>query len=317
MIVDVHAHYFPDELIDLADRLIDHDLAQLTKARAPGGGLSPGEMVEQQEQAGIDLQVLSPAGLLPSVERRSDASAMASETNDLYADVVASNPKRFAAFGVVPLPHVAEAIDEAGRCLDELGTVGIALGCSIAGRALDHPSFEPFWQELDRRSATIFLHPVGASEPSLRDYNLNWVIGAPFEDTIAALRLILSGVTTRYPNMRVVVPHMGGTIPFLMARIDEAVGRIARSSNVAIAQPVSQHLRRMYYDTSNRNPDALRCAEATLGAGALVLGTDFPYSLDGRLKENVTYVKETIADLDSLTGVLGGTAAALLGLDAG
>ena len=317
MIVDVHAHYLPDAIIDLADRLIDHDLAQLTKARAPGAGLSSGEMVDQQDRAGIDLQVLSPANLLPSVERSSDARAMATETNDIYRDFVAGNPARFAAFGVVPLPHVDEAIEEAGRCLDELGAVGIALGCSVGGRALDDASFEPFWRELDRRGATIFLHPVGASEPSLSAYNLNWVIGAPFEDTIAALRLILSGVTTRYPRMRVIVPHMGGTIPFLMARIDEAVGRIARSSDVAIEQPVSTHLRKLYYDTSNRNPHALRCAEATLGAGALVLGTDFPYSLDERLRENVTYVGDTIADSDALAGVLGGTAAALLGLSAG
>ena len=296
MIVDVHAHYFPDEFIDIAARLIDAELARLTKARAPGAGLSPTEMIDQQRQAGIDMQVISPAGLLPSAERLQDATAAARATNDIYADLVARHPARFAAFGVVPLPHVNEAIEEAGRCLDELHAVGIAIGCSVAGRALDDPTFEPFWKELDRRRATITLHPVGASEPALSAYNLNWMIGAPFEDTIAALRLVLSGVTTRYPTINVIVPHMGGTIPFLMARIDEAAGRVARSADVAIELPVSQHLRRLYYDTSNRNPEALRCAAATLGTEALVLGTDSPYSMNERLRENVTYVEETLAD---------------------
>ncbi len=314
MIVDVHGHYFPDEFIDVATRLIDRDLAQVTKARAPGAGLTAADMVAQLDQAGIDMQVISPAGLLPAVERRQDATAAATATNDIYAEFVRGHPTRFAAFGVVPLPHVDAALDEAARCLDELQAVGIALGCSVAGRGLDDPSFEPFWQELDRRGAVITLHPVGASEPSLRAYNLNWVIGAPFEDTVAALRLVLSGVTTRYPAIRVIVPHMGGTIPFLMARIDEATGRVARSADVAIELPVSRHLRRLYYDTSNRNPEALRCAVATLGPEALVLGTDYPYSLDEQLRKNVTYVDETVANPEITEGILGGTASALLGL---
>lgn len=316
MIVDVHGHYFPDEFIDVATRLIDRELAQLTRARAPATQLTPAEMIAQLDQAGIDMQVISPAGLLPAVEGRQDAIAAAAATNDIYAEFVRGHPTRFAAFGVVPLPHVNDALSEAARCLDGLGAVGIALGCSVAGRGLDDPAFEPFWQELDRRGTAISLHPVGASEPSLSAYNLNWMVGAPFEDTIAALRLVLSGVTTRYPGIRVIVPHMGGTIPFLMARIDEAAGRIARSADVAIELPVSKHLRRLYYDTSNRNPEALRCALATLGAGALVLGTDYPYSLDERLRENVTYVEQVVADAETAETILGGTASALLGLSA-
>ncbi len=316
MIVDLHAHYFPDKFIDIAARLIDRDLAELTRFRAPGAGLSPEEMIDQLDQAGIDMQILSPAALLPAVNRREHATEAASATNDIYAEFVHRYPAHFAAFGVVPLPHVDEAIEEAARCLDELDAVGIAVGCSVADRELDDPAFEPFWQELDRRGTAIFLHPVGTSQPSLNAYNLNWVIGAPFEDTIAALRLVLSGVTNRYPAIRVIVPHMGGTIPFLMARIDEAIGRVARSADVAIELPVSQHLRRLRYDTSNRNPEALRCAAATLGPEALVLGTDYPYSLGDRLRENVSYVEETLTDPAVAADVLGVSAATLLGLDA-
>lgn len=316
MIVDLHAHYFPDEFIDIAARLIDRDLAELTRSRAPGAGMSPAEMIDQLDQAGIDMQILSPAALLPAVNRLEDATEAARATNDIYAEFIRGHSARFAAFGVVPLPHVDAAIEEAARCLDELGAVGIALGCSIADRELDDSAFEPFWQELNRRGTAVFLHPVGASPPSMSAYNLNWMIGAPFEDTIAALRLVLSGVTTRYPAIRVIVPHMGGTIPFLMARIDEAAGRVARSADVAIELPVSQHLRRLRYDTSNRNPEALRCAAATLGPQALVLGTDYPYSLGERLRENVSYVEETLADPAVVADVLGANAAALLGLNA-
>ncbi len=315
MTIDVHAHYFPDEFMEVAARLIDEDLARLTKARAAGATLSPSEIVDQLDHAGIDMQVLSPANLLPALAKVEDAEVAARETNDIYAEIVRAFPSRFAAFGVVPLPHIDAAISEAARCLDELHAVGLALGCSIAGRQLDDPSFEPFWQELDRRAAAVFLHPVGASDPSLQAYNLNWMVGAPFEDTLAALRLVLSGVTTRYPAMRIIVPHMGGTIPFLMTRIDRSSGSVARSADVTIELPVSRHLRRLYYDTSNRNPHALRCALETLGPDALVLGTDFPYSLADRLRENVTYIGEQSLDPPVLDNILGGSAATLLGLE--
>jgi 6-methylsalicylate decarboxylase len=314
MTIDVHAHYFPDELIDVASRLIDEDLARLTKARAPGAGLSARELVGQLDYAGIDTSVLSPAALMPFVDDLNDAVTAAREMNDIYADVVRTFPGRFAAFGVVPLPHIDAAMAEAARCLDDLGMVGIALGCSVAGRQLDDPSLERFWGDLDHRHARVFLHPVGMSDLSLRAYNLNWMVGAPFEDTLAALRLVLSGVTTRHAGIRFIVPHMGGTIPFLMARIDGAAATIARSSEVKIELPVSQHLQRLYYDTSNRNRHALRCAADTLGADSLVLGSDFPYSLDERLKENVTYISETLLDRDAADKILGATAAALLGL---
>ncbi len=314
--IDVHAHYFPDAFIEMAARLIDEDRARMTRSRAPGAGFSTGDLVAQLDQAGIDLQVLSPANLLPYVADARNAVTAARETNDIYADLARQRPDRFAVFGSVPLPHVDAAIEETGRCLGIPGVLGIALGCSVAGRPLDDPAFEPFWAELDRRAAVVFLHPVGDTGMALRAYNLNWVVGAPFEDTLAALRLVLSGVTTRYPAIRFIVPHMGGTIPFLLARIDRATGVVARSPDVHLDGPVGDHLRKLHYDTSNRNPHALRCAVETLGAETLVLGSDSPYSLGEELRENVTYIGETVQDADVEAAILGGTAARLLGLPA-
>ncbi|NWJ73939.1 amidohydrolase [Pseudonocardia sp. ICBG1122] len=312
--IDVHAHWFPPELLAVAERLIDADLARTTAARAVGAGLDLNGMVQQLDAAGIDRQVLSPANLLPAVADPADARAAAREINDLYADLVRRAPDRYAFFGVVPLPHVDAALIETARCLDELGAVGLALGCSVAGRELDDPTFEPFWRELDRRAAVAFLHPVGRAEDSLRAYNLNWVVGAPFEDTLAVLRLILSGITTRFPAIRFVVPHMGGTIPFLLTRIDRATSVVARSPDVAIELPVSRHLGAFVFDTSNRNPHALRCAADVLGPERLVLGSDFPYSLDDALRENVTYIADVLNDGLATDDVLGGNARRLLGL---
>ena len=124
----------------------------------------------------------------------------------------------------------------------------------------------------------------------MQAYNLNWMVGPAFENTLAALRLVLSGVTTRHPGMNVIVAQLGGTIPFLMERIDGGSRVFEESPEVEL--PISKHLKRFYYDTSNRHAPALRCAVDTLGAQALLLGFDFPYSIDERLRANVSYVED-------------------------
>ena len=111
----------------------------------------------------------------------------------------------FAAIAALPLPHVDAALAELTRALDDLGMVGVSLGCSIVGRPLDEAAFEPMFAELDRRGAVLFLHPVGRGCGSLLEgFDLNFPLGAPFEDTVAALRLILAGIVDRYPRLRII-----------------------------------------------------------------------------------------------------------------
>src|SRR5262245_50904800 len=222
MRIDVHAHYFPQEFVDCVARVVDPAITRTT-ARAPGQGLDLDERLALMDSAGIDMQVLSASAAQPYAPNRGDAVEAARLGNDIYADVCKRYPGRFAAFGAVPLPHVDAAIAEVERCLDTLGFKGITTGCSVAGRQLDDAAFEPLWAELDRRAPARFLHPLGMGfGAELQGYGLDWLIGALLEDTIAALRLVLSGVTTRYPNIKVIVPHLGGTIPFAMGRVGGA-----------------------------------------------------------------------------------------------
>jgi predicted TIM-barrel fold metal-dependent hydrolase len=123
---------------------------------------------------------------------------------------------------------------------------------------LDDASFEPVFAELDRRGAILFLHSVGCGCGSLLEgFDLNFPLGAPFEDTVAALRLILAGIVSRHPRIRIIVPHLGGTLPFLIERLD---GSLAGRSTY---KP-SEYLKR-------------RCARDAFGADRLLLGTDFPH----------------------------------------
>jgi 6-methylsalicylate decarboxylase len=313
MRIDVHAHYFHPEYIQCVTRLGGDAIVAHT-ARAPGRDMTVDDIVALQDEAGVDLQVLSPSASQPNLPKEADAVEAARLLNDIYADVVRRYPTRFAAFGSVPLPHVDAAIAEATRCLDTLGMPGINTGCSVALRPLDDPEFEPFWAELDRRGAVLFLHPMGVGGPCMDQFNLPFLVGAPFEDTVAAVRLVLGGVTTRYPNIRVIVPHLGGTIPFLLARIDSGRGGPPRPRGVEIEGSIGDHLRRFWYDTVNHSPDALRCSLAAFGVDHLLLGSDFPYATGEYYKHCVTYIEEVGLSSAEVDAIMGGNAQKLLGL---
>jgi aminocarboxymuconate-semialdehyde decarboxylase len=178
--------------------------------------------------------------------------------------------------------------------------LGITLGCSIGERTLDDPTFEPFWTELNLRKTVVFLHPIfRATDAHIRDYELARMVGAGFEDTLAALRLLLSGLVERNPAVRIIVPHFGGTLPVLYPRI-------ARRGKADL-------LRKLYYDTANGYAPALRCACEALGPDRLMLGTDFPYI--GAIKQNVDYVLDAGLPAESEQQILERTAAEVLGID--
>src|SRR5437763_785238 len=136
-------------------------------------------------------------------------------------------------------------------------------------------SFEPAWAERDRRATVVFLPPVGLGVLQGEDpYGLTWMTGAPVEATVAALRLVMSGLTTRYPHIRFIVPHLGATLPFLLQRIENsaAIGRTMGRGTETDPSP-SALLRRLWYDTVNSHPEALLCTCGSFGADRVLLGT--------------------------------------------
>ncbi|MDH3445397.1 MAG: amidohydrolase, partial [Deltaproteobacteria bacterium] len=195
MRVDVHAHYYQSAYIDC----LAHNGADTSQvARAPGSAVTLDQRITLLDGAGIRVQVLSVGAMQPYFSNPHEATAAAKLGNDLYAEVCQKHGGRFAAFAAVPLPHIDAAMAELARAIDGLGMIGVNLGCSVAGRPLDDAAFAPFFAELNRRGAVAFLHPVGCGcGPFLDDLGLNFPLGAPFEDSIAALRLVLAGVVHR------------------------------------------------------------------------------------------------------------------------
>jgi predicted TIM-barrel fold metal-dependent hydrolase len=307
MRVDVHAHYYPATYID---HLARNGADTRAAVRAPGAAMTLEERVGLLDGAGIRVQVLSVGALQPNFANADEAIAAARLSNDLYAEICQKHGGRFAAFAAVPLPHIEAALAELARAIDVLGMVGVNLGCSIANRPLDDLAFAPFFAELNRRDAVAFLHPVGCGcGPFLEDLGLDFPLGAPFEDSIAAMRLVLGGVIHRFPKIRFIVPHLGGTLPFLVTRLDNS------SVTRRWEYKPSEYLKRLWYDSINGNVAALRCAGEAFGADRLVLGTDFPHLPGEQLKQCVSYIQESDLPLEEKHAILDRNAQALLGLE--
>ncbi len=301
MVIDVHAHYYPPRYLELIGRP-----GLPPTAAAALAGQTIGERLALLDRTGIDTQVLSVSQAQPYLPDPGRAAEAAKVGNDLYAELCAAHRGRFLAFAALPLPHVDQSLAEIARAGAIPSVAGFTLGCSVAGRQLDDPVLDPVLTELDRRRSVLFLHPVGQeSTPWLADHNLAWLVGAPFEDTAAALRLILAGVPERYPNLRFIIPHLGGTIPFLLARI-------ARKS----ADEITGAIRGMYYDTVSGSADALASACRVFGPDRLLFGTDYPYCDETQFGHHLTYLADAGLEPAELAQITGRTAATLLGASA-
>ncbi|WP_428374250.1 amidohydrolase family protein [Lichenicoccus sp.] len=278
MRVDVHAHHVPAAYMEM---LLQGDGPTFG---APQDDTTLQKMVEAQDTAGIDVQLLSTGPNSPYLRHPELAAAAAREVNNHYRDIVDRYAGRFAAFGSVPLPHTEVAAAEAVRCLDELGFAGIHLGCSVLGRALDDPSFSEMWAELDRREAVIYVHPGGVMmgcEPGLSgmdDAVIAVTIGSAAELATAALRLV--ALCRTHHRLRVILGLLGGALPSLVQRVSWIAGRWKGPSILSTtdrAGSLIEELQRFSYDTNFLpDPAALAAAQAAFGIDRLLFGSDAP-----------------------------------------
>jgi 6-methylsalicylate decarboxylase len=312
MRIDVHAHYWTEDYLDL---LIDLGKADADAAGGlgAGGGAELEARLRLMDHAGIEMQVLSASPQMPYAENKSKAARAARFVNDRYAELVQAHPDRFRAFAALPMPHLEESIGEMGRALDQLGMAGVAMNTTVLGRALVEPDFEPVFAELNRRGAVLYLHPAGnsACTPLIRDYHLTWMVGAPVEDTISIMQLITGGLPTRYPDITIINSHLGGALPMLLQRADDQYGWEAPDT----PERPSVAARRMWYDTvGHGHVPALRCAIDSFGADRLLLGTDFPYENGDTFVRAIDYINDPQIDPDATRAILDQNASALLGI---
>jgi len=281
MIVDVHAHYHPHAYCEA--------IRPLYPSGANVGPMAPHPDTDEEahiearlrlmEEAGVGLQVLSPAaGRAPYGKQEDAAVAAARLGNDIYAKLVERYPDKFKAFVSLPLPHIQASLRELGRGLDDLGMIGVNLHISALDRSVAEDEFLPLYEEVNRRRGIIFYHPSGNGicSPYITDYGLSGAVGTSLEDAAIVLHLIAKRIPAKFPEITFIVPHFGGPIPMLLDRLNNQFSMRSRD----LPEPPKDTARRFYYDTVGHGSHAaLLCAWKAFGADHILPGSDYPVLL--------------------------------------
>jgi aminocarboxymuconate-semialdehyde decarboxylase len=218
------------------------------------------------------------------------SSDFARLTNDIYRDAAVRHPGRISAWGCIPLPHVDAALAELEYCLDEAKFAGIGFGCSAAAIPLDAPAFEPIWGELNRRKASVFIHPgqVRSNMPGASDFGLTICVSSPMEMAVAGARLVLSGLSQRYSDVKIILASSGGALPYIHENIQFAAKLFGGEALANVS--VRNRLAELYYDTSmSRDPKKLTRLCDLCGSSHIVFGTDAPHV---NMAENIAMIRE-------------------------
>jgi aminocarboxymuconate-semialdehyde decarboxylase len=289
---DLHTHFYTEQFFQTIRELP----SEFSFDKSPSGqtiityrgarffGVTPAmtdvnQRLADMDRAGIDVEVISlstPNVFFTSAEHQ---PAVARLMNDSYAQLIQKHPTRFKGFASIPMDAPDAALSELHRAIDELKLNGVILLSNIGGKPLTSPEYRPFFAEANRMKLCIFLHPmIPANSEAFREYVLGPIIGFPFDTSLAVARMCFDGMLADFSDIRWIVGHLGGAVPYLMERMDNGY-RDFPECRAKIDQLPSFYLKRLYYDTVSFSPHALMMVRNMVGADHMVMGSDYPHLL--------------------------------------
>jgi len=267
--------------------------------------------IEDMDRVGIDVEVVSlstPNVFFTGAQHQPSVARM---INDSYAELIAQHPKRFKGFASIPMDAPDEALKEVHRAIDSLKLNGVILLSNIGGKPLTAPEYRPFFEEANRMKLCIFLHPMlPANSDAFREYVLGPIIGFPFDTSLAVARMCYDGMFEELPDIRWIIGHLGGAIPYLMERMDNGFRDFA-DCRVKIDKLPSVYLKRLYYDTVSFSPHTLTMVRNMAGADHMVMGSDYPHLL-GSIDRAVSSIEDLDVPGEEKQQIFSGTAMRIL-----
>ncbi len=323
--IDFHNHFYPPQYIEAikagpSNVKVTFDSEGNPLLHYPGDYniLVPGHRdIDYRagvlNKVGVDVQLLSFTTPGVHVEPPARSIALARLVNDRYAEIVKNAAGRFAALATLPLNEPAAAADELERAIRDLGFRGAMLFSNVNGTALSDQRLRPIYERADRLDAVLFIHPTSpVGVEAMTDYWLMPLIGFTFDTTLAAAKLVFSGVVEEFPRIKWVLAHLGGAIPYLAERLDRGYFAF-KECREKIRKPPSEYLKQFYFDTVNFDPGALRLAIEFAGANRLLAGSDYPHQI-GSLEKMISSIRALKISEQETAGILGENAARLLRL---
>ena len=324
-IVDIHAHWYPDEWLRLFEK--DGPKEGATLERSAKGYTIRTERItnsfdeefvgldlrlQGMRRQGVDLQALSLTAPMVYWASPGLGLALSQTYNDAASAAHLRHPDKFVGLAMLPMQAPELALKELERCAKLPGMRGLYVATNINGADLDEKRFWDVYAKAEELGWTMYLHPVDTigRERTTRYYLKN-LLGNPYDTGVAAASLIFGGVMDAFPKLEVNLPHAGGTFPWLIGRLDH--GTKMRPELKHMPRPPSEYLRRFSYDTIGHDDRINSNLVRLVGADRVLLGTD--YCFDMGLTDPVA----TVARIEGLTEterdqIRGGTAARLLRL---
>src|SRR4029079_9274979 len=321
---DLHTHFYTEEFFQSVRDLP----SEFSFGTSPSGqtiityrgarffGVTPAmtdvsQRIEDMDRAGIDVEVVSLSTPNVFFTDAAHQPAVARMINDSYAELIAQHPRRFKGFASIPMDAPDAALNELHRAIDELKLNGVILLSNIGGRPLTSPEYRPFFEEANRMKLCIFLHPmIPANSDAFREYVLGPIVGFPFDTTLAVARMCYDGMFEELPDIRWIIGHLGGAIPYLMERMDNGFRDFA-DCRVKIDKLPSFYLKQLYYDTVSFSPHTLTMVRNMVGADHMVMGSDYPHLL-GSIDRAVTSIAGLEISDDEKQQIFEGTAKGIM-----
>ncbi len=282
-IVALEEHTFPRDILHAADL----DLGSRASRKADElDDLGQGRL-DTMDAAGVDIQVLSALAHIVQQLEPETAIAVSRTLNDRMAATVEAHPDRFRAFATLPMSAPDQAVPELRRAVDELGFLGTMIHGQTNGAFLDDPSVRPVLACAEQLGVPIYLHPAppppavfdayySGLEPDIAAALATAGWGWHAECGMHVLRMVVGGVFERYPELQVIVGHMGEGLPFSLARADDMLSPLIRHHGASVAETVHRNL---HITTSAYTTAApLQCALTVLGADRILFSVDHPFA---------------------------------------
>lgn len=206
-----------------------------------------------------------------------DGPSVAQLLNDYIAGIVRKHPTRFFGLCVLPLQDVRASIAELDRCVRKLEMKGILLYTNLAGKFSDEPEFRPLFARAVELDVPVLLHPAKPiTTEFVKGYEMTSTLGNMFDNTIALTRLLMSGILDEFPKLKLVCPHLGGTLPYIVGRLDHQVNVLKRGPRNLTRAP-SEYLKSIWLDVVSPLPLAVKFGHDFIGPDRLLFSSDHPW----------------------------------------
>ncbi|WP_308465180.1 amidohydrolase family protein [Rathayibacter soli] len=329
VIVDTHTHIYPRIYLDALGRRTDNPRVSEREGDSGLFRIFPGDQgrpitqdywsidrkLEFMDEHGIDYSVVSLGNPWLDPFEPAESLELASHLNEELATYSRRTAGRIVGMGCIPNASIDEVVGTLRDIAVREGLFGVAMGTRISGLAFDSPELDAVWAELERLALPVLVHPhygVGLDEMHGYGHALQLALSFPYETTLALTRLVMSGVLTRFPDLRIIGSHGGGTLPYLAGRVDGCW----RPDEVAQARhdvEPSKDFAKLWLDSLVYTPSALTAALDLVGPEKLMFGTDHPFAIANPQK-NLEAIHRAARSSAVSEAVMGSNAIGLFGL---